>query len=219
MLDGFIPPLTVLVVSAVLIAAQRFYFPRSRKKKKSLWWTNALIIILILALAGSLEFEMGRTPSYKYGGVRLWSGNINSSQNSQQITDPYTFTHITHGVIFYGLLSLAAPGASVALRALIGVALESAWEVFENTDFVVNRYRAATISLDYYGDSIVNSLADILACLIGFFIAWRLPTWGTVIFVIVLEVGLALWIRDGLFLNILMLIYPIPAIKAWQMAL
>ena len=113
-------------------------------------------------------------------------------------------------------MRLVAPGLPPGLRAVLAIAAESIWEVTENTDLVIQRYRAATISLNYYGDSVMNSMGDILACVVGFVLAWRLPTRVTVIGVLVLEAGLVLWIRDSLFLNILMLVHPLEAIRRWQ---
>lgn len=160
---------------------------------------------------------MGRTPTFKYGPVRPWSGDINSNQNSQQIADPYTFTHVTHGVGFYALLRLIAGSLPVGSRFILAMLIESAWEVFENTDFVINRYREATISLDYYGDSVINSIFDIFAAALGFWLAWRFRVPVSIIVIILLEVMLAFWIRDSLFLNILMLIYPLDVVRRWQM--
>jgi hypothetical protein len=160
---------------------------------------------------------MGRPMVYQHGPVNLWSGDINSDQNSQQIADPYTLTHVVHGAAFYALTRLALPSASVGLRAIVATALEAAWEVYENTDTVINRYRTATIALGYYGDSVINSQVDILACALGFFLTWRLPTRVTILGVLILETGLALWIRDNLTLNIIMLLYPFEAVKRWQM--
>ncbi len=141
---------------------------------------------------------------------------MNSSHNSQYLTDPYTFSHITHGVLFYALTWLVARNLPVRVRALIALGVETAWEIVENTDTIIQRYRAATISLHYYGDSVMNSTCDILACMAGFGLAFRLPRRVSIITVVVLEVALALWIRDGLILNIIMLIHPIPAIRSWQ---
>ena len=152
------------------------------------------------------------------GEPGIWSGDIWSSHNSQYMTDPYTFSHITHGVLWYGLLALVAKKLPVRVRFILAVALECAWEVFENTDMVIQRYRAATISLNYYGDSVMNSMCDILTAVLGFILAAMLPTRVTLIGVIVLEVALALWIHDNLLLNVLMLIRPIQAIRAWQLA-
>lgn len=159
---------------------------------------------------------MERPIQYRHGPVRVWSGNINSDQNSQQISDPYTFTHVIHGAAFYGLTRVAMRPASVALRAIVAVALESAWEAYENTDTVVERYRKATISLGYYGDSLVNSVFDILACGLGFLLAWRLPRAATISWVVAVEVILLFWIRDNLTLNIIMLVHPFDVIRRWQ---
>src|SRR5262245_26006909 len=112
----------------------------------------AAAIIAIIGVAMGLELHMGRTPTYKDGPVRLWSGDISSDQNSQQIADPYSFTHIIHGAAFYGLTRLVAPSLSFGPTAVIVTAIEAAWEVYENTDQVINRYRTETISLGYYGD-------------------------------------------------------------------
>ncbi len=134
------------------------------------------------------------------------------------MTDPYTFSHVTHGVLWYGLLALVAKRLPVGARFVLAVALESVWEVFENTDPVIQRYRAATISLNYYGDSVMNSMCDIVASVAGFILAAMLPTRVTLVAVIVLEIALALWIRDSLLLNVLMLVRPIQAIRNWQLA-
>ncbi len=179
----------------------------------------ALSILMILVATAGIEYSMGRTPFYQYGPVALWSGDINSNANSQQIADPYTFTHIIHGFAFYGLLTLVPGPLSLGTRAVIAVAAESSWEMVENSSFIINRYRAETISLDYYGDSIINSVFDILACLLGFWIASRLRTRWTILLAILIELALAYFIRDNLTLNIIQLLYPIHAIKLWQMGL
>jgi hypothetical protein len=169
-----------------------------------------------IALAAIAELAMGRKIWGIGGEPGVWSGDVNSSHNSQFLTDPYTFSHITHGMLFYGLFWLLARRLPVRMCALMTVALEAAWEVVENTDMVIQRYREATISLHYYGDSVMNSMCDILACMVGFGLAYLLPPRVSIIFVIALELFLALWIRDGLFLNIIMLIHPIGAIRTWQ---
>jgi len=166
--------------------------------------------------AAAAELGMGRKLWGISGTPGLWSGDIWSSHNSQFLFDPYTFTHITHGVLLYAFLTLAFKTSPVSTRLLLAVGLESAWEVFENTTLVIERYRAETISLNYYGDSIVNSMGDILACMIGFILASRLPKRVTALGVVGLEILLVVWTRDNLALNLVMLIHPSRAIRIWQ---
>lgn len=214
MLNGYIPPILVVFVTIILLLGRKFLL--SRYERSAGLKIDVGITALIIIFAAILLFAMGRTPTYIYGPVRIWSGDINSNQNSQQIADPYTLTHIIHGAGFYGLLYLTARNLPLGMKAIIAVALESGWEVLENTDMVINRYRQETISLDYYGDSIINSVFDILASVLGFILASRLPARIIVIGIICIEVILIFWIRDSLLLNIIMLIYPVNAIKIWQ---
>ncbi len=163
-----------------------------------------------------VEYHNGRLPWGVSGIPGFWSGDIWSSHNSQFVFDPYTFTHIIHGILFYAILSIIAPKIPVRWRLLMAVGFESVWEIMENSNLIIDRYRAVTVSLDYYGDSIVNSISDIVACMFGFFLAYRLPRKVTIIGVILIEIILALWIRDNLSLNILMLIHPVKSIQTWQ---
>ena len=179
--------------------------------------TYVLVGFSVMALTAIVLFAMGREPICKCGEVWLWSGDVVSANNSQHLLDPYSFTHIEHGFGFYVLLKFAAGGMPVPLRALVAIALESGWEVLENTDLVINRYREDTISLGYFGDSIVNSLSDILMNVIGFVLAARLRARTTVFIFLAIESFLLFWIRDNLILNIVMLIYPVSWIKAWQL--
>jgi hypothetical protein len=169
-----------------------------------------------LAFAAIAELAMGRKIWGISGQPGVWAGDVNSSHNSQFLTDPYTFSHITHGMLFYGLFWLVARRMPVRMRALMTVIVEAGWEILENSDMIIQRYRTETISLHYYGDSVMNSMCDILACMIGFGLAYLLPTRVTIVFAIALEIFLALWIRDSLLLNIIMLIHPVQAIRTWQ---
>jgi Protein of unknown function (DUF2585) len=179
-------------------------------------YVYAVAAAAIVAIAMLTERALGRQLWGINGQPGIWSGDVNSSHNSQYLVDPYSFSHITHGIALYALIWLACARLPLRTRALLAVALESAWEVFENTDFVINRYRAKTISLHYFGDSIFNSMGDIMFCVLGFFLAAILPTRVTIVLTIALEIGLALWIRDNLALNIIMLIQPIRAVRNWQ---
>ena len=182
------------------------------------WLTTTLAAVAILAFTALVELRLGRLPFCKCGIIRLWSGDIWSNQASQQFTDPYTFTHIIHGVLWYMLVWwIAGKRLSTGARFLAAVLIESAWEIFENTDFVIQRYRTVTISLDYYGDSVFNSMGDIVAMMSGYFLAARLPVRVTIAAAVLLDLFLLFWYRDSLALNILMLIYPVDAIKNWQM--
>ena len=164
-------------------------------------------------------FYQGRVWWCRSGDLAPWSSAVLSRHNSQHLFDPYTFTHILHGVLFYWILILIFPKMPAVWRLLIALAAEGAWEVLENTNAVIERYREATISLDYFGDSIVNSLGDVFACAIGFVLAQKLKLWFSLAFFILTETVLLFWIHDSLLLNILMLIYPLDAVKQWQMNL
>lgn len=177
------------------------------------------VTIGILILTAGILLAMGRVPWCTCGTVKLWHGATWSSENSQHISDWYTPSHLIHGILFYWLLGRWKKKWSMEKRFLIALLIEVAWEILENSPLIINRYRETTVSLDYYGDSIINSVADIVAMIVGFWMAFRLPTKVLIFLVLGLELFVGYSIRDNLALNIIMLLYPFEFIKNWQMAL
>jgi hypothetical protein len=197
--------------------------PATPSERNEIVKRNALIVLLvplaIMALQGIILYALGRTPICACGYVKLWEGNAFGSGNSQHLSDWYTTSHIVHGFIFYFFAWAIFRRASILWRFTFAVLIEAAWEVLENTSWVIEYYRGNTVSLNYYGDSIINSVFDTLWMALGFLVAWRAPILVTIVLALALEAIAAYVIRDNLTLNILMFIHPFESVKAWQTAI
>ena len=188
------------------------YFTSNQMK---IWPWLAIVMVLIVT---ALQLHRQRRLWWcSCGEILLWSGDIWSSDNSQHWLDPYSFTHLLHGLVLCGFLAWSLPRLFVAWRFWLAVSLEALWEVIENSEFIIQRYRQATLALGYEGDTIINSLGDIMLCGLGFVLARYLGPRRSLALFVIMEVVLLIWIRDSLMLNIVMLIYPVEGIKAWQM--
>ena len=177
----------------------------------------ALGAVIIVAAAAAIELLMGRTAICTCGAVDLWVATRDSPRTSQMLADWYSASHVVHGLLFYAALWLAFRRWPVERRFLAAMLIEAGWEVIENTPFVIDRYRETAAALGYNGDSVVNSVSDILMMALGFLAARKLPVWGAILLVLALELIPLLVIRDNLTLNILMLIHPFESVKQWQM--
>ena len=171
---------------------------------------TVLLTVVILNLQGRVWWCIA-------GDKLPWSWDIWSAHNSQHAIDPYSFTHVLHGILEFWILGLLFPRIPLIWRLCLALFVESAWEIVENSSYVIERYREETISLNYFGDSIVNSISDIVCCGIGFVLAWRLRFWRSLALFVLTELTLILWIHDSLLINIIMLIWPVEAIRQWQM--
>ncbi len=179
--------------------------------------TPAILCLIVIVVSTVLLVWQGRVWWCQAGDYSPWAWDIWTTHNSQHIIDPYAFTHVLHGVLEFWLIGLVFRRMPLAWRLFIAVLIESTWEVAENSSYIIERYRTVTLSLDYFGDSIINSLADIVCCATGFTIAYKLKFWKSLTLFLATEAILIVWIRDSLLINIIMLIYPIEALKVWQM--
>jgi hypothetical protein len=175
----------------------------------------AIAAALLVMQAVTLHL-MGLPTICRCGYVSLWYGNPSGPDTSQHLSDWYTYTHVLHGVAFYGLLSMVAPKLSIPQRLVLALGVEMAWEIFENTPMVIERYRKGALAQGYIGDSVVNSLSDSFAAIVGFILAWRLPLAAILVLAIAVELIAGYFIRDGLLLNIIQLVHPTEALSQWQ---
>ena len=183
---------------------------------KEEWPRLALGCAGILLLAAMALRAEGRLWLCSCGSFRAWTSDAWGPETSQRLFDPYSLTHVLHGFLFFWLLALAAPRLRSSWRFLFAVGTEALWEILENSEFVIRRYREATAALGYNGDTVVNSLGDVIACALGFLVALRLGAWRTLALFFLIELLLLVWIRDSLLLNVLMLLHPVESIKQWQ---
>ena len=176
------------------------------------WWAVAALVLA----AATAELAMGRSPTCPCGHFALFATKVQSPENSQQLLDWYSFSHVIHGFLFYFAGWLMLRGRPVGMRLTLATLFEAGWEVLENSPIIIDRYRAATFAVGYAGDSVLNSMSDIGCMILGFAIARRLPVWATIVLAIAFELFTLAMIRDNLTLNVLMLVHPIDAIRVWQ---
>lgn len=204
-------------------SAQRHLAPSAKERHNPQMFAGrrfspaqAVIIALIVGGAATVEWLSGRPPLCVCGRVRLWTGVVNGPENSQMMADWYSLSHVVHGLLFYSFLWLAARRWPPGRRLILATLVEAGWELLENSPVIIERYRAGTIALGYSGDSILNSMSDIVFMVVGFVLASHLRPWTTMALGVALELVSLLAIRDNLALNVLMLVHPIDAVRTWQ---
>lgn len=178
--------------------------------------TAFTIVLVLMVVTALFELSFGRVPTCTCGHITLWTGTVYGPENSQQLSDWYTPSHIIHGILFFAILAFFVSRTSIGFRLIIATLIEVMWELLENSPLIIDRYRTATLAVGYSGDSVLNSLSDITAMLAGFFLTRYVPWWVSVIIVVFFELFVGYMIHDNLTLNIIMLIHPVDAIKAWQ---
>ena len=176
----------------------------------------AAACLAIGAATGLVEWLAGRPPLCRCGTVRLWAGEVHGPENSQQLADWYSLSHLVHGLLFYAAAAVLLRRWRIGWRLVAAVALEAGWELAENSPVIIERYRAATLAWGYEGDSILNSVGDIGFMALGFLFAARAPAWASVLAAVALELAALAAIRDNLLLNILMLVHPLASVRGWQ---
>ena len=181
-------------------------------------WLYALAV-LGAALIGVTLFQWGQPLICTCGYVQFWVGSVFSSGNSQHIADWYTLSHVVHGLLIVLLGRILFPTWSSQSLLVIAVVTGVAWEIIEHTDWVLNRFRAATLYQGYFGDSVLNAVFDYLWMLAGFFLARSISTAAIVGLILCLELTAAIIARDCLTLTTLMVIYPLESVEEWQQAL
>ena len=190
--------------------------PPMKTASQTSFTVYGLIAVGFIAAQALLVYAEGHPLICTCGTIRLWVGDVSSAENSQQLTDWYTYTHILHGFLFYSILWLVAPRTSFALRLALAIGLEASWEIIENTRFIIDRYRQSALAQGYFGDSVVNSVSDTIAAVFGFVLARILPVSSTVELGLAIELFVGFMIHDNLTLNIIQLIYPNDLISRWQ---
>lgn len=185
--------------------------------KRYRWIIVAVVAVFIITAVA--EKSLGRLVWGPDGHFGLYSSDVWSSEQSQRVIDPYSPSHFIHGIVFYAFLWLVARRVPMKYRFVIALAMEAAWEILENSPLIINRYRAVTISLGYEGDSILNSLSDVMFAGLGFWFALKTRIRYSLITIVVLELATLWWVRDNLTLNVIMLLHPIDAIRNWQSVL
>ena len=183
------------------------------------WYRYAAVFLVTAAAMTIILWALGRLWWCKLGDGAIYVNEAwNSSHPSQHFLDPYPFTRILHGVLFFWIAGLLLSKYGTFWQFTAAIVAEAGWEVLENTNFIIEKYRENTASLDYFGDSIANSIGDLAACVIGFLVAMKFGMWRSLVFFLVVEIFLLIWIRDSLLLNILMLVFPLDGVKSWQMS-